>query len=63
MVLAMAPAGLAEMVLTGKLLGLDATLIAGFQLMRIIIVLVWCRTALVLFSRIADWIYGKPPKQ
>ena len=63
MVLAMAPAGLAEMVLTGKLLGLDATLIAGFQLMRIIIVLIWCRTALVLFSRIADWTYGKPPKQ
>ncbi len=63
MVLAMAPAGLAEMVLTGKLLGLDATLIAGFQLMRIIIVLVWCRTALILFSGIADWTYGKPPKQ
>src|SRR5439155_6565355 len=30
MVLAMAPAGIAEMVLTGKVLGLDATLIAGF---------------------------------
>jgi len=54
MVLAMAPAGIAEMVLTGKVLGLDATLIAGFQLMRIIIVLIWCRTALVLFHRLAD---------
>jgi len=43
-VLAMAPAGIAEMVLTGKVLGLDARLIAGFQLMRIIIVLIWCRT-------------------
>ena len=31
MVLAMAPAGIAEMVLTGKLLGLDATVITGFQ--------------------------------
>jgi membrane AbrB-like protein len=61
MVLAMAPAGIAEMVLTGKVLGLDSTLIAGFQLMRIIIVLIWCRTALVLFRRVADWIYGKPP--
>ena len=30
MILAMAPAGLAEMVLTGKLLGLDATIITGF---------------------------------
>jgi uncharacterized membrane protein AbrB (regulator of aidB expression) len=60
MVLAMAPAGIAEMVLTGKVLGLDATLIAGFQLMRIIIVLIWCRTALVLFHRVADWAFGKP---
>jgi len=59
MVLAMAPAGIAEMVLTGKVLGLDATLIAGFQLMRIIIVLIWCRTALVLFQRLADWAFGK----
>lgn len=50
MVLAMAPAGLAEMVLTGKLLGLESTLIAGFQLMRIIIVLIWCRTALILLD-------------
>src|SRR5215475_2861698 len=62
MVLAMAPAGIAEMVLTGKVLGLDATLIAGFQLMRIIIVLIWCRTALVLFQRVADSVFGKPPE-
>jgi membrane AbrB-like protein len=59
MVLAMAPAGIAEMVLTGKVLGLDSTMIAGFQLMRIIIVLIWCRTALILFKQVADWIYGK----
>jgi len=58
----MAPAGIAEMVLTGKVLGLDATLIAGFQLMRIIIVLIWCRTALVLFQRVADSVFGKPPE-
>src|SRR5229473_2643384 len=62
MVLAMAPAGIAEMVLTGKVLGLDSTLIAGFQLMRIIIVLIWCRTALVLFQRAAERIFGKPPE-
>lgn len=63
MVLAMAPAGIAEMVLTGKVLGLDATMIAGFQLMRIIIVLIWCRTALVLFRRVAESSFGKegPP--
>jgi uncharacterized protein len=59
MVLAMAPAGIAEMVLTGKVLGLDATMIAGFQLMRIVIVLIWCRTALVLFRRVAEWTFGK----
>lgn len=61
MVLAMAPAGIAEMVLTGKVLGLDATMIAGFQLMRIIIVLIWCRTALILFRRLADLAFGKAP--
>jgi len=60
MVLAMAPAGIAEMVLTGKVLGLDSTMIAGFQLMRIIIVLIWCRTALILFRRVADLAFGKP---
>jgi uncharacterized protein len=61
MVLAVAPAGIAEMILTGKVLGLDSTMIAGFQLMRIIIVLIWCRTALILFKRVADWAYGKAP--
>jgi uncharacterized protein len=61
MVLAMAPAGIAEMVLTGKVLGLDSTMIAGFQLMRIIIVLIWCRTALVLFQRAAERVFGTPP--
>jgi len=61
MVLAVAPAGIAEMVLTGKVLGLDSTMIAGFQLMRILIVLVWCRTALVLFRRVAEWAFGPPP--
>jgi hypothetical protein len=54
LILAMAPAGLAEMVLTGKLLGLDATIITGFQLTRIIVVLIWCRTALTLFNWLAD---------
>jgi membrane AbrB-like protein len=61
LILATAPAGLAEMVLTGKLLGLDATVITGFQLTRIIVVLIWCRTALILFERLADWTFGKPP--
>jgi membrane AbrB-like protein len=61
MVLAMAPAGLAEMVLTGKLLGLDATVITGFQLTRIIVVLIWCRTALILFNWLSDRAYGPAP--
>jgi membrane AbrB-like protein len=52
LVLASAPAGIAEMTLTGKLLGLDATLIAGFQLVRIVVVLIWCRTALRVFERL-----------
>jgi len=29
--------------------------------MRIIIVLIWCRTALILFERVADWTFGKAP--
>jgi membrane AbrB-like protein len=39
LVLALAPAGIAEMSLTGKVLGLDAALITGFQMVRIILVL------------------------
>ena len=34
--LALAPAGIAEMALTGKVLGLDAALITGFQIVRIV---------------------------
>src|SRR6516165_2602430 len=59
MVLATAPAVIAEMTLTGKVLGLDSTVIAGFQLMRIIIVLIWCRTALRLFAPLADRLFGE----
>lgn len=36
LVLALAPAGIAEMALTGKILGLDAALITGFQIVRIV---------------------------
>src|SRR5262245_21733133 len=36
LILALAPAGIAEMALTGKVLGLDAALITGFQIVRII---------------------------
>lgn len=51
MVLALAPAGMAEMVITGKLLGLDATLITGFQLLRIVLIVILCRPAYRLFER------------
>jgi uncharacterized protein len=37
--LALAPAGMAEMTLTGKVLGLDAALISGFHTVRIIMVM------------------------
>jgi uncharacterized protein len=50
MVLALAPAGIAEMTLTGKVLGLDAALIAGFHLLRIIMVLMLCVPAFRLFQ-------------
>jgi membrane AbrB-like protein len=61
MVLATAPAGIAEMTLTGRVLGLDSTVIAGFQLMRVIIVLIWCRTALGLFASVAGRVLHEKP--
>jgi membrane AbrB-like protein len=55
LVLALAPAGIAEMALTGKVLGLDAALITGFQIVRIVIALsvaAWtCRTVERLAAR------------
>jgi membrane AbrB-like protein len=52
LVLAFAPAGMAEMVLTAKLLGLDGTVVAGFQLVRIILILILCRPAYWLFAKL-----------
>jgi membrane AbrB-like protein len=52
LVLAFAPAGMAEMVLTAKLLGLDGTVVAGFQLVRIIVILFLCRPAYWLFAKL-----------
>lgn len=52
MVLAFAPAGMAEMTLTGKVLGLDATLISGFHVVRIVLVMLLCVPAFRLFDRL-----------
>ena len=52
MVLAFAPAGMAEMVLTAKLLGLDGTVVAGFQLVRIIVILLVAQPAYRLFAKL-----------
>jgi uncharacterized protein len=52
LVLAFAPAGMAEMVLTAKLLGLDGTVVAGFQLVRIITIMLLCRPAYHLFAKL-----------
>ncbi len=46
MVLAMVPGGMAEMVLTAKLLNLDAMVVMGFQLLRIVMVLFLARNVL-----------------
>jgi hypothetical protein len=51
-VLAYAPAGMAEMVLTAKVLGLDAPLVTGFQLVRIVLIALFCRLAYRLFDRL-----------
>jgi len=52
MVLALAPAGMAEMTLTGKVLGLDAALIASFHVLRIVMVLALCVPGFRLFERL-----------
>jgi uncharacterized membrane protein AbrB (regulator of aidB expression) len=57
MVLAFAPAGMGEMVLTGKVLGLDAPVIAGFQMVRILVVMLLCVPAYRLF----EWMIAHFP--
>jgi uncharacterized protein len=52
MFLALAPGGIAEMALTGKVLGLDAALITGFQLVRILMVTLGAAAACRLFERL-----------
>jgi membrane AbrB-like protein len=55
LILALAPAGIAEMALTGKVLGLDAALITGFQIVRIVLAIglaAWvCRRFETLVAR------------
>jgi membrane AbrB-like protein len=52
LVLALAPAGIAEMALTGKVLGLDAALITGFQIVRIVMVVGGAAFTCRLFERL-----------
>lgn len=52
--LAFAPAGMAEMTLTGKVLGLDAALISGFHVVRIIMVMGLAVPVFKLFDRLMD---------
>jgi len=55
MFLALAPAGIAEMALTGKVLGLDAALITGFQVVRILMVTLGAAAACRLFERLVRY--------
>jgi membrane AbrB-like protein len=50
--LSLAPGGIAEMALTGKVLGLDAALITGFQVVRILMVTLGAAWACRLFERL-----------
>jgi membrane AbrB-like protein len=54
--LALAPAGMAEMTLTGKVLGLDAALISGFHTVRIIMVMGLVVPVFRLFDRLMSRI-------
>lgn len=61
-VLAVAPAGITEMVLTATALHLDVTAVTAFQLMRIAIVTTTIVAALTLFERLTPWL-AKPLKE
>jgi len=52
LILATAPAGIAEMVIAGKVMGLDATEITGFQVVRIVLVMTCCTFTFSLFRRL-----------
>jgi len=52
MFLSLAPAGIAEMALTGKVLGLDAAVITGFHMVRILLVTLGAAYACRLFERL-----------
>jgi membrane AbrB-like protein len=52
LVLALAPAGIAEMALTGKVLGLDAALITGFQIVRIVMTMGLAAWTALRFERL-----------
>jgi uncharacterized membrane protein AbrB (regulator of aidB expression) len=52
--LSFAPAGMAEMTLTGKVLGLDAALISGFHTVRIIMVMGLVVPTFRLFERLLN---------
>ena len=54
--LAFAPAGMAEMTLTGKVLGLDAALISGFHTVRIVMVMAMVVPMFKLFERVMQRI-------
>jgi len=54
MVLSLAPAGIAEMALTGKVLGLDAAMITVFHMGRILVVLLGAASACRAFERLVD---------
>lgn len=62
LVLALAPAGIAEMALTGKVLGLDAALITGFQMVRIIMVLGVAAWTARRFEKLVErWHWSRVP--
>jgi uncharacterized protein len=64
LVLALAPAGIAEMALTGKILGLDAALITGFQIVRIVLTLGLASWACRRFEQlVAGWGLNTPRKR
>jgi membrane AbrB-like protein len=55
LVLALAPAGIAEMALTGKVLGLDAALITAFQIVRIVLVVTFAAWT----CRVFEWLVAR----
>jgi len=56
--LAVAPAGITEMVITATVLHLDATVVTAFHVMRIAVIAATILLTFSLYQRLSRWAHG-----